>query len=416
MDAKMTRIAILHYAAPPVIGGVETTIYHHAQELSRLGHTVHVLAGSGANVIPNVETIIEPRFSSTHPDVLAVKTALDAGQVVQGFSSLKQQILAALQKMLAGFDVCIAHNIVTFNKNLALTAALEALAGAGHIRLVAWCHDIAWTNPQYQAELHDGLPWDLLRKPWSGVTYVTVSEDRRAELGQLLNLGLDAINVVPPGVALAAFNRWPKAMEDLAAQLGLADADAILLLPARITRRKNIEFALKILAEIRLISGKDFRLIVTGPPGPHNPSNPGYLGELLTLQKSLGLAKVAHFLYALGTVEAPFIPDDAVMGCLYHMADALLFPSTQEGFGIPILEAGLAGIPIFCTDLPPLRASAGDHAHYFDPDHTPPEHIARSLLQTLQNSPTYHLRMKVRRQFRWEAIIRDQVIPLLEVL
>ena len=73
--------------------------------------------------------------------------------------------------------------------------------------------------------------------------------------------------------------------------------------------------------------------------------------------------------------EAALTLDDADTAALYFWADALLFTSTQEGFGLPMLEAGLAGLPIFCSDLPVLREVAGPHASYFPVD-APPAGIA----------------------------------------
>jgi hypothetical protein len=46
------------------------------------------------------------------------------------------------------------------HKNLALTAAFARLE---HPPVLAWCNDLAWTNDQYTAELHDGYPWNLMR-------------------------------------------------------------------------------------------------------------------------------------------------------------------------------------------------------------------------------------------------------------
>ena len=62
---------------------------------------------------------------------------------------------------------------------------------------------------------------------------------------------------------------------------------------------------------------------------------------------------------------------DAARRDLYLAADLLLFPSLREGFGIPILEAGIARLPVFCSDIPPFRESAGEAAHYFGLDEDP---------------------------------------------
>jgi glycosyltransferase involved in cell wall biosynthesis len=200
----------------------------------------------------------------------------------------------------------------------------------------------------------------------------------------------------------------------LAERLRLLDADGILLLPARITRRKNIELGIKVLHAMRDLSGRDYRLVVTGPPGPHNPANPGYLGELLKLRQELGVEDAVHFLYAYGEGEQQLVPDDDTMSNLFTLADALLFPSTQEGFGIPIIEAGLAGIPVFCADIPPLRRTGQNDAYYFDPVKGAPRDIAATIVATLDVNAPHRLRVRVRKQYRWDVLIRTHVVPLVE--
>ncbi|MBI2300477.1 MAG: glycosyltransferase, partial [Armatimonadetes bacterium] len=44
-----------------------------------------------------------------------------------------------------------------------------------------------------------------------------------------------------------------------------------------------------------------------------------------------------------------------VLADLYALADVVLLPSSTEGFGLPLLEAGLHRVPIVCSDLPALR-------------------------------------------------------------
>lgn len=51
----------------------------------------------------------------------------------------------------------------------------------------------------------------------------------------------------------------------------------------------------------------------------------------------------------------------------YQSVDALFFPSTAESYGLPLLEAMQAGLPILCSDLPYARWMCGEEAIYFDP-------------------------------------------------
>jgi mannosylglucosylglycerate synthase len=223
----------------------------------------------------------------------------------------------------------------------------------------------------------------------------------------------EKVHVIVPGVDPARFFQWTPTTIALVEALDLLSADGVLLLPARLTRRKNVELALRVLAALRT-DGLDWRLIVSGPPGPHNPSNRGYLGTLLDLRAALGLDAAAHFIYEHGEDGQPLIPDDDTMANLFHLADALFFPSTQEGFGIPVLEAGLIGLPVFCSDIPPFRGTGGSDVTYFDPTHDAPDTIAARVREQLAADRSARLRVRVRQRYTWAHLIRTQLVPLLE--
>jgi glycosyltransferase involved in cell wall biosynthesis len=52
---------------------------------------------------------------------------------------------------------------------------------------------------------------------------------------------------------------------------------------------------------------------------------------------------------------------------LYSSAEALLFPSLQEGFGWPVVEAQACGCPVVTTNRPPMNDVGGPAAIYIDP-------------------------------------------------
>ena len=400
-------VASLHYAAPPGVGGVEQTIYYHALELTRAGHAVRIVTGQGDLFDPRVPVNIVPEFGSRHADVLAIKKQLDQGNVTTDFNALREQLVSLLSEALVDVDALIAHNVFTLHKNLPLTAALYELIRPGGFQVLAWHHDLAWDDPRYADDVHDGYPWDLLRTPWPGVRHVTVSTSQQGRLATLYGIPPEQIAVVPPGVDPARFFRWTDTTVRLVSEHGWLDADVLFLLPARITRRKNVEMALRILAAFRAQTRLDGRLIVSGPPGAHNPANAAYLQSLLDLRRDLGLKEVAHFLY-----ESDITPDDDTMADLYQLVDALLFPSAKEGFGIPILEAGLARLPIFCADIPPLRETGEGSAHFFDLQ-SDPVAIADNMAQVLGRDATHRLRRRVLSRFTWRRIVEKRVIPLL---
>ena len=58
---------------------------------------------------------------------------------------------------------------------------------------------------------------------------------------------------------------------------------------------------------------------------------------------------------------------DAELATWLHHAQALLFPSFAEGYGMPLVEALAQGVPVIASDLPVFREIAGDIPEYIDP-------------------------------------------------
>jgi glycosyltransferase involved in cell wall biosynthesis len=133
-----------------------------------------------------------------------------------------------------------------------------------------------------------------------------------------------------------------------------------------------------------------------------------YFNKLGALRSELNLAGAAHF---LAEQTENYLPD-SVIADFYRLADALLLPSREEGFGIPILEAGLTGIPVFCADIPPLHELGGKDVRYFSPDDKPSD-IAMLLSQSLLQDPKFRLRVRVRNDYSWERVYKEHIAPLL---
>lgn len=399
---------MLHYSAPPVVGGVESVIGHHARLMAEAGHEVQIVAGRGDQMDERVKFIEVPFTDSRHPVVSSIKEQLDRGIVPGEFSEHVRQLTETLRGILAETDCLIAHNVCSLNKNLILTAALKRISEQpGHPQFILWHHDLAWTTPRYQDELHAGYPWDLLRTAWEGVEQVTISEFRRHELSNLLGISEDAIWVIPNGVDVSRFLKLEAMTSSFVDQLDLLTACPIILLPVRITPRKNIELALQVLASLRE-QYPQARLIVTGPLGPHNPANLEYFKKLQDLRDSLSLKSAVSFLAEL---TSDYLPDE-VISDFYKLADLLLLPSREEGFGIPVLEAGLAGLPSFCADIPPLRDLGAGFVNYFSLDESP-ESIAAMIVEHLSTSPLFGFRAQVRSQYVWRQIYRQQIQLLI---
>lgn len=402
------NVAILHYSVPPVVGGVESVIAQHARLMFADGHSVRLIAGRGESLTEQIPLTILPIADSRHPRTAEMKKELDRGEVTAKFESLRDELVQQLQKALSTADILIVHNVCSLNKNLALTAALYQLHVSRKLpRLILWHHDLAWTTPRYRSELHDGYPWELLRTSWDNITHVVVSAQRRAELAELMKIEPALIRIIPDGVDPARFHKLESQTQVLLEQTHLLDAAPILLLPVRITPRKNIELALRVLAELRM-GFPNAALLVTGPLGPHNANNLKYFETLLALRTQLDLQGSVYFLAEL--VDAYL--SDEVIADFYRLADALFFPSREEGFGIPLIEAAFSHLPTFCADIPALRELGLDDATYFLPDEEPAK-VADMLAEHFNSSATARSSMRARLSFRWEAIYHQHIALLL---
>jgi len=80
----------------------------------------------------------------------------------------------------------------------------------------------------------------------------------------------------------------------------------------------------------------------------------------------------------LGYVAADRLP------ILYQAATALLFPSLEEGFGLPVLEAMAHGLPVVAANTSSLPEVGGDAALYVDPHE--PRDIAEKVLRVVEDS------------------------------
>lgn len=78
--------------------------------------------------------------------------------------------------------------------------------------------------------------------------------------------------------------------------------------------------------------------------------------------------------------------DTLQVNALYALATALVFPSQFEGFGLPLVEAMAAGLPIVCSNTSCVPEIVADAAVLFDPDQ--PDEIAGAIHKIMTNTDT----------------------------
>jgi glycosyltransferase involved in cell wall biosynthesis len=411
-------IALLHYSAPPVVGGVESVMYAHAQVFLQNGYAVSIIAGSGqAEALPQGAQFIHiPLLDSQHPEILRVSADLELGKVSQSYTQLRKQIKDELSAIFGQFEHIIVHNVFSKHFNLPLTDALHQLLDAGQLNgCIAWCHDLSWASARSLPLLHEGQPWELLRQYRSEMQYVTVSQKRRESMADIFHIPLEEIHVIYNGFNPDLLIGMHAETKTLLQKLDLSQAELLLLMPVRVTQAKNVEFALRALGEIRQ-KGCAAEIIMTGPPDPHDADNMAYFQTLKELRRELGLEDVFHFVYEIKdpTGHGTTLQMTS-FGDLYRTCDALFMPSRREGFGMPILEAGFLGKPIFASNIPAVEEIGQSDMHLVDIS-AAPANAAQVILDWVKHDPLYHLQRKTRENFTWEQIFHKQIEPLLSLV
>ena len=208
--------------------------------------------------------------------------------------------------------------------------------------------------------LHDLYPFEIpknfgMLKGWFN----------RKILSQCLE-NVDSITCVSDTTAhmLRRFVRkevWQKAsriynnveVDNEACSSGLAElstATPFLLCVAQHRRNKNIQLLLRVFE--RLHSGQkmhaEMRLAIVGVAGPETPSIRDLIRDLHLEDRVLLLEG---------------IPEADLQWC-YRNCGALILPSSTEGFGLPVIEALLAGCRVVCSDIPVLRELAEGHCRF----------------------------------------------------
>jgi glycosyltransferase involved in cell wall biosynthesis len=164
---------------------------------------------------------------------------------------------------------------------------------------------------------------------------IAVSEATRTDLLYFYRLPKEKIVVVPHGVNPEFFG------------LDRSRPERYLLCVSTLHPHKNLERLIRAYARQK----REQRLVLAGMRG----------FQTAAIERLIQDLKIGDSVRLTG-----WLPRDALL-LLYQRAYAFVYPSTFEGFGIPVLEALAAGIPVACSDIPPLREVAGEAALMFDP-------------------------------------------------
>jgi len=119
-----------------------------------------------------------------------------------------------------------------------------------------------------------------------------------------------------------------------------------------------------------------------------------YESQLRALTRDLGISKDVFFVGSIPLEETV---------CFYQAADVFVYPSHNETFGLPILEAMACGCPVVTSDTTAMPETAGGAALLADPAN--PHSIARSIIDAIgpNRSRLRHAGVQRASEFTWAA-------------
>lgn len=254
---------------------------------------------------------------------------------------------------------------------------------SGAVRLVT-VHDLtAWRYPELVDHHSRHYPRHLERALADGAHVHAVSHSVARELEHDLGVDPDRIHVIRNGVA-------PAMTGDPARGRNLVGGPYILAI-GTIEPRKDYVSLVRAMAAIWPIV-PDLKLAIAGPDG----------WGRLDLDQVVDDLGVRDRVVTLGYV------DDIDKAHLLAGAEVMAFPSIYEGFGLPILEAMQAGVPVVSTTAGAIPEVAGRAAILVEP--RDPSALAGALLSVLEDDGlSAHLTAAGRlraSEFSWEATVR----------
>lgn len=244
---------------------------------------------------------------------------------------------------------------------------------SGPFRTVMAVHDmIPWQLPQYRKTIRSKLK---LRRVLEGIQsadrITTVSKSAAADITKLTHVPKDRISVTYDGVD-ASYRKRPSAQAIAAAKRKHQLRRPYILYIGGFDYRKNVRALIRAFAESGLAGSHDLVLAgaVTAPMS-------ALYDDFHMLDRHLEEAGTAK------QTKTPGFVSEADKPALLAGADAFVYPSLAEGFGIPVLEALGVGTPVAASDIPPFKELFGNAVTLFDPTNVPA--MAKAIRQTAQH-------------------------------
>jgi glycosyltransferase involved in cell wall biosynthesis len=264
---------------------------------------------------------------------------------------------------------------------------LPRLLGAVARRRVVTIHDLTYKRfPELlQKETLINLEHHMQREIAHADAAICVSESTRQDLLAFYDIDESRAVTILSGLSLPSHTPLP-APHSL--------PDKYILFVSTIEPRKNLEVLLDAFARLRARGAYNGALVVVGRVGWKSES-------------------IIPRLRAPGVHHLDYVPP-AQLASIYRNAELFVFPSIYEGFGFPLLEAMVYGIPSIAARSSSLPEIGGDAALYFSPrdSHALEAQMERALTDPALRTQLSAAGVARAAQFRWD-VAAEQTLAVL---
>ncbi len=319
-------------------------------EWNLLARLPHVDDGVELNLYAH--TFAAPGEPSPPPLPTGERTRFRFHHVPEGFLLPVRPTIAVLRAMAEPLLLFLDGNDVFFAPNFFVPRRHLAACG----RLVATVHDLTFLRlPEtVQRETLDNLLRHLPGTLFAASRLIAVSQATADDLVELAGVSRQRIHVIHEGVDPAFAETGGEVPAGLPARY--------LLFVSTLEPRKNVAGLLDAFA-IAARAGYPGDLVLVGRWGWRT-------GDV---QHRLATSAVRRRIHHLDYLDRP------ALAAVMRGAEAMVFPSFLEGFGLPVVEAMACGVPVIVSDRSSLPEVAGDAAVYVDPDD--PATIAAAMME-----------------------------------
>ena len=249
------------------------------------------------------------------------------------------------------------------------------------------------TSLQLLLDYKNFLKWKYLFRN-KFVLMITVSESEKRNISRKLSIPEEKIRVIHHGVAnnFKPLNDKESIKKELNEKYGIDFPFPFILHVSAYQPKKNVENIIKAFAICKGKYGIKEKLVIGGK----QPE------RLKMLVKNLRLEKEVIFTGYINKNDLPLF---------YNIAEAFIFPSFHESFGMPIIEAMACGCPVITSNIFSMPEVAGDAAVLVNPYSV--DEIANAMYAVLTND---RLRAKLRKkglerakQFSWRKCAEEHL-------